>query len=140
MTKYIFALVSLLSAPAFAASTHECGSLDSIGNLVENTKSFPSVKVAYVSTEEPAAAPDHILVFVYDNEMGVTCTAISRDAEGRGFGSVNMRTLRSVGYNSSTGRLLSVQVTNPNFEDTSKGKVETIKFRANAQTGTVTLE
>jgi hypothetical protein len=131
--------LAFLPLVALAAGTHDCEGLDSIGNLIGTTKSIGNVKVAYVSTEEPAAAPDHVLVFVYDNEMGVTCTAISRDSEGNGFGFVNMSSLKSIGYDAKLGRLLQINVTQPNY-DGEAGKTETIRFRANAVTGKVTLE
>lgn len=138
--KSVFLVLGILgSLPAFAIGTHECGSLDSIGNLMGNTKSFGNVKVAYVSTEEPAAAPDHVLVFVFDNEMGVTCTAISEDSDGNGFRSVNMSSLKSIGYDAEKGRLLQIKITHPGIDE-SPYVVETIKFRASALTGAVTLE
>src|SRR5262249_42105146 len=123
--------LGLTSFGAFAANTHECGTLDSIANLIGNTKTLGNggVKIAYVSTEEPAAAPDHILVFVYDNEMGSTCTAISRNADGGGFGYVNMKTAKGISYDAKTGVLISVDVTLPNHD--GDGKVETLKIRAN---------
>ena len=59
---------ALLSSPVFAAVTHPCEGLNDIGMLM-TTQSFERVRVAHVSTEEPAAAPDHVPVFVYANEM-----------------------------------------------------------------------
>lgn len=127
------------STLAFAAATHECGHLDSIGNLVGSTKSFDNVRVAYVSTEEPAVAPDHILIFIYDLQMGQSCTAISRDAEGNGFGFVEMTSLKMISYDPQKGRLLQINVKHPNRED-RRGRVEKLRFRANDQTGKVTIE
>jgi hypothetical protein len=140
MKLFLLIATILVSFSAAAVGTHACAGLDSISMLIGNTQTFGNVRVAYVSTEEPAAAPDHILVFVYDNEMGNQCTAISREADGSGFGSVDMSSLKSISYDAKKGRLLSINVVMPNVEDTSKGKVETIKFRANALTGKVTLE
>lgn len=130
-----------VSFTASAAATHECGALDSISNLVGQTKHLgTAIKVAYVSTEEPAVAPDHLLVFIYDNEMGSTCTAISREADGSGFGDVYMKALKTVSYDSKKGVLFSVVVSLPNFEDASKPKRKTLMIRANQATGKVTLE
>lgn len=131
---------AIVSISASAAGLHDCSQLDSIGNLIGNTKSIGSVKVAYVSTEEPAAAPDHVLVFVYDNEMGMTCTAISMNDQGSGFGFVDMSSLKSIGYDAKKGRLLSIKVSLPNYDGIGTPKTETVKFRANALTGKVTLE
>ncbi|MGE4130954.1 MAG: hypothetical protein AB7F86_04915 [Bdellovibrionales bacterium] len=140
MRSFVFLAIALhFSSSAFAAATHECGHLDSIGMLIGQTKTFgDNVKVAYVSTEEPAAAPDHVLVFVYDNEMGIYCTAISMSSTGRGFGSVDMSSLKSTGYDSKLGRLLEITVLQPNPD--GAGKREVIRFRANALNGQVTLE
>lgn len=135
----LFASSLTASLSASAAGTHACGALDSISALIGNTKSVDDVKLAYVSTEEPAAAPDHLLVFVYDKEMGVTCTAISRDDQGSGFGYVNMTTLKSVSYDSKLGRLFEITVTEPNY-DGDTGKAVKVRFRTNSITGTVSLE
>jgi len=133
-----FALVlALFSTPLFASVTHDCGSLNDIGMLLE-TKSFDSVKVAYVSTEEPAAAPDHVLVFVYDHEMGYTCTAISPTAES-GYSYVDLRSVRSIAYDGRKGRLLEITVY-PTDQDGMKGGPEVVRFRANAVSGKTTLE
>jgi hypothetical protein len=73
----------LVATPSFAAPgvVHECKpNLDSIGNLVEPVKSFANgeIRVAHVSTEEPAAAPEHLLIFVSPLVgMGADCFAIS---------------------------------------------------------------
>jgi hypothetical protein len=131
----------VVSFTASAAGTHKCDGLDSIGNLIGNTKSLgTAIKVAYVSTEEPAAAPDHVLVFIYDQEMGYSCTAISRNSDGGGFGSVNMSTLKTVSYDAKKGVLFSVQVVIANVEDAGKSQTETLRIRANQATGLVTLE
>lgn len=134
---------AIISSSAFAtAGTHDCTGLDSIGNLIGNTKSFGNgaIRIAWVSTEEPAAAPDHVLVFIYDKEAGYSCTAISRDSEGNGFGSVDMTTLKSISYDAKLGLLLSIQVAQPDFSGDGKRVMETLKFRVNQATGKVTLE
>jgi hypothetical protein len=69
-----------LDAPA--AAVHDCGGswavdpglrsgLDSISNLVGNVRSFAegAIRVAHVDTEEPAAAPEHLLIFVAERRM-----------------------------------------------------------------------
>ncbi len=136
-------LMGFVSFSAMAAGTHSCDGLDSIANLIGETKSFGEggVKVAYVSTEEPAVAPDHLLVFVYDNEMGYTCTAISRDSDGNGFGFVDMNSLKGISYDAKKGVLFSVKVTLPVYEDfDDEIDIRTLKIRANQATGVVTLE
>jgi hypothetical protein len=59
--------------------------LNSIANLVEPVKDFANnaIRVAHISTEEPAAAPDHLLIFVSVEPMGVECFAVSA---GHNFG------------------------------------------------------
>ena len=136
---FLFASSMTASLSASAAGTHACGALDSISSLIGSTKSFDNVKLAYISTEEPAAAPDHLLVFVYDKEMGVTCTAISRDDQGGGFGYVNMAALKSVSYDSKLGRLFEITVNEPSYDGVS-GKAVKIHFRTNSITGAVSLE
>jgi hypothetical protein len=131
-------LLVFASVSASAAGTHPCGTLDSIGNLIGNPKLFGNIKIAYVSTEEPASAPDHVLVFVYDREMGVTCTALS-DNQQTGFGSVDMSTLRSVSYDAKQGRLFAITVQLPNYESTTT-QSQAIHFRVNSLNGKVTLE
>ena len=54
--------------------------LDSIGNLIEPVRSFANgeIRVAHISTEEPAAASEHLLVFLQTREgMGSDCFAVS---------------------------------------------------------------
>lgn len=133
MLALLFAFTSV-----FATVTHECEGLNDIGMLLES-KSFERVKVAHVSTEEPAAAPDHVLVFVYDYEMGYQCTAISL-SEGFGYYGVDFESLRSVGYDAKKGRLFEITVYPANPYDGSLGAAERVRFRANAVTSKVTLE
>ncbi len=138
------ALLLTLSASAFvsisasAAGIHSCDGLDSIGGLIA-TKTVDNVKLAYVSTEEPAAAPDHLLVFIYGAEMSQTCTAISLNSQGSGFGYVNLSSLKSVSYNSEKGRLFEITVYEPSYDGT-QGKPAQIRFRTNSVTGKVSLE
>ena len=44
----------------------------SIANLVEPVKEFANnaIRIAHVSTDEPAAAPDHLLIFESDSPAG----------------------------------------------------------------------
>jgi hypothetical protein len=114
-------LVSTSAHTSPAAAVHDCGGLDSIGNLVGNVRSFAqgAIRVAYVSTEEPAAAPDHLLIFVAEEPMGASCYAVSANADGRGFSYVNMKGL-TASYDSNKGLLVSVPV---NSYDSNKGSV-----------------
>jgi hypothetical protein len=137
MKLFSLIFVALMGLSANAASVHDCGYLDSIGNLMEPYKTFANgaIRVAYVSTEEPAAAPDHVLVFIYGPEMSVTCRAISQDDE-LGFSSVNMKSIKTK-YSSTKGLLVTLtaytwdgQVSTP----------QTLKIRVNQATQNVTLE
>ena len=105
----LFASLSAQAAPA--AAVHDCGGLDSIGNLVGNVRPFAkgAIRVAHISTEEPASAPEHLLIFVAEEPMGVTCYAISATAAGRGFSSVEMNGLQAT-YDSNKGLLISVLI------------------------------
>jgi hypothetical protein len=107
----------LLTTTALAAGVHDCGSvlehrhLDSIGNLVGNVRDFAegAIRVAHVDIEEPASAPEHLLIFVAEEPMGFECYAVSADAEGRGFSSIDMDGLKAT-YDSNKGLLISVPV------------------------------
>lgn len=137
--KLIALLATLvLSVSANAAGVHECGYLDSIGNMMESYKSYANgrIRVAAVTTEEPAAAPDHILVFIYNDEMGVTCKAVSANADGFGFGGIDWSSLKSK-YDATKGLLITATVSVYDGEDFQK---ETVKFRINQKTETVTIE
>jgi hypothetical protein len=104
-------LVSLSAHASPAAAVHDCGPLDSIGNLIGNVRSFGNgaIRVAYISTEEPVAASDHLLIFVAEEPMGAGCYAISANAEGRGFGQIDIDGLTG-SYDPNEGLLLSVPV------------------------------
>jgi hypothetical protein len=130
--------VAALGLSANAAGVHDCDGLDSIANLIEPYKTFANgaIRVAYVTTEEPAAAPDHVLVFIYDNEMGVTCRAVSADADGTGFGYVNMRSIKTK-YSPSKGLLITLGVS---VFDGEKSIPQNVSFRVNQATQNVTIE
>jgi hypothetical protein len=100
--------LALFSLSARAASIGDCEGLDSIGNLIGQTKSFAenNVKVAYISTEEPASSPDHLLIFVYGEEMSVTCASVNAGEEKHGFGYINMAKLTS-SYDRAKGLLIT---------------------------------
>lgn len=136
--KSLALILALFSAPAFATVAHDCEGLNDIGMLLES-KSFEKVKVAHVSTEEPAAAPDHLLVFVYDYEMGYACTALSL-ADGIGYYGIDFESLRSVGYDGKKGRLFEITVYPADHNDGGRGAPQIVRFRANALTSKVTLE
>lgn len=121
----------LLTTTAQAAVIGSCEGLDSIGNLVGSPKSFAqgAVRVAHVSTEEPAAAPEHLLIFVYGEEMSVSCAAVSA-AEGMlGFGSIDMEKL-TASYDPAKGLLLSVPVYT-RTPDGERSHKEILKVRVN---------
>lgn len=136
----LIALLStlVLCVSANAASVQECGELDSISNLMAPYKSYANgnIRVAYVTAHEPAAAPDHFLVFIFNEEVGVTCKAVSADAGGMGFGGIRWSSLKST-YNASKGLLITATVTTFDGQDY---KPQTVKFRINQKTETVTLE
>jgi hypothetical protein len=116
--------------------------LDSIGNLVEPVRKFAKgdIRVAHVSTGEPAAASEHLLIFVTapDNEGGsvgaVDCFAISarRDDEPGygGFYALDFAKLRA-SYDNAKGLLLRVPAS---VNDSGDEKpVGDIKVRINRQ-------
>jgi hypothetical protein len=106
--------MAMASMPALAgppAAVHACGDLDSIGGLMGNVRSFAEgrIRVALISTEEPVAAPEHVLIFVPFEPIGNECFAISATAEGRGFGSADLTRLRA-SYDAIKGLSLSFPV------------------------------
>ena len=108
--KFLSLLASLvLTVNLQAAVVGSCEGLDSIGNLVGNPVVFAqgAVKVAYVTTEEPAATPDHFLVFVYGEFMSLSCFAVSATEDQGGFGGIDMSKLKS-SYDANKGLLLTV--------------------------------
>lgn len=129
MKTLLVAFTFLVSVSAQAASIGTCEGLDSIGNLIGQTKSFANgaVKVAYVSTEEPAAAPDHLLIFVYGEEMSITCASV--DAwEGAGFASLDMSKMTS-SYDANKGLLISFPARI--WMDSDQYKTEIVNVRVN---------
>ncbi len=137
MKLFSLIFVALMGLSANAASVHDCGYLDSIGNMMESYRTYANgaIRLAYVSTEEPAAASDHVLVFIYGPEMSITCRAISQDDE-LGFSSINMKSIKTK-YSSSKGLLISLNAFSWN------GQVRTLqplKIRVNQATQDVTLE
>lgn len=138
--------LGLISASAQAASVGSCEGLDSIGNLVDGPRYFANneIRVAHVSTEEPAAAPDHLLVFVAEKEgiiMGSQCFAISQ-FEGLGFASLDLKGIKS-SYDAKKGLLLSVPVYiyNPDTggSDLQKNPVK-VRINRTAENPKVTIE
>ena len=61
------------------AAVHGCEGLDSIANLVEPVRGFANneIRIAHIDTEEPAAAPEHLLIFVASEPIGHDCFAVS---------------------------------------------------------------
>ncbi|RZA09082.1 MAG: hypothetical protein EOP11_02850 [Proteobacteria bacterium] len=136
-------LSALTSISAQAAAVHSCEGLDSVGNLVGNVRSYAqgAIRVAYVSTEEPAAAPDHILVFVADNEMGQTCYAVSASKDGMGFAGVEMPAIKS-DYDAAKGLLVTIPVSkyDPDTGAVPGGEVKIRINRTKAEGKQVSLE
>jgi hypothetical protein len=140
----------LLTTTAQAAAVHDCGGsygygghLDSISHLVGNVRSFAEgdIRVAHISTEEPAAAPEHLLIFVAEEPIGLECYAVSADAERAGFSSIDMDGLKAT-YDSNKGLLISVPVRS---FDSDKGRsvpAGRVKVRINRKNNdnTVTVE
>ena len=139
----------LLTTTALAAGVHDCGSesehrrLDSIGNLVGNVWSFAqgAIRVAHVDMEEPATVPEHLLIFVAEEPIGLECYAVSADAERAGFSSIDMDGLKAT-YDSNKGLLISVPVRS---FDSDKGRsvpAGRVKVRINRKNNdnTVTVE
>jgi hypothetical protein len=114
-------LLALVSPMAHAAAVHSCEGLDSNENLVGNVRSFSQgqIRVAHISTEEPAAAPDHVLVFVASEEIGSTCYAVSASKDGLGFAGVDMPRLQPE-YSAKNGLSLTIPVSK---YDQDKGSV-----------------
>ena len=138
-----FALLVSLSAHASPlAAVHDCGGLDSIGNLIGNVRSFAqgAIRVAYVTTEEPAATPDHLLIFVAEEPMGAGCYAVSANADGRGFSSVDMNGLQAT-YDSNKGLLISVPVYSydPNKGSVPAGRVK-VRISRKKNNNSVSIE
>jgi hypothetical protein len=114
----VAAAALLMTTPTIAAPAvvHSCdANLDSIGNLVEPVRSFANgaIRVAHISTEEPAAASEHLLIFVTakDDEGGsigaADCFAVSAKSESGywGFYSLDFAKVRA-SYDEQKGLLL----------------------------------
>ena len=102
--------VTTIAHAAPAVVHRGCGSLDSIANLVEPVKDFANnaIRIAHVSTDEPAAAPDHLLIFMSVEPMGEECFAVSA-GRNLGFYSLNVAQART-SYDAERGLLLIVPV------------------------------
>ena len=120
---------------------HGCGSLDSIANLVEPVKDFANnaIRIAHVSTDEPAAAPDHLLIFVSVEPMGEECFVVSA-GRNLGFYALDVAQARA-SYDAEKGLLLIVPVS---VFDPDKGTGKSagdVKVRVNRKNGnSVTIE
>lgn len=114
-------LMSLFASSAFAATlggVHDCEGLDSIANLIGNTKFLAdgNFRLAHVSTEEPAAASDHLLIFISSEEMSLSCYAVSAAADGTGFSDVDFDNIKESYPTDAKGVLLTVPVSVYNHE------------------------
>lgn len=131
MNFLVFSLTSLLTFSTQAASVGSCIGLDSIGNLTGNPVTFAdgAIRVAHVSTEEPALTPDHLLVFIYGEEMSAYCFSIDAYIYQGGFGNIEMDKLKS-SYDTKKGLLLTVPASVWTGED-GVYKTEILKIRIN---------
>jgi hypothetical protein len=76
------------TANAFPAVVHNCDGLDSIRWLVEPVRTFANgdIIVAHISTEEPAGAPEHLIIYVAPTNAPISpnfsaeCYAISAES------------------------------------------------------------
>jgi hypothetical protein len=130
-------LIGFVATIAYAAPAvvHKCGSLDSIANLVEPVKDFANnaIRIAHISTEEPAAAHDHLLIFVSAEPMGDECFAVSA---GRNLGFYSLDVAKTeASYDAQKGLLLVVPVS---VFDPDKGDGKSagdVKVRVNRKNG-----
>jgi hypothetical protein len=108
----LFVVTPVWARPDIAV-VHSCEpSLDSIGNLIEPVRNFANgeIRVAHISTEEPAAASEHLLIFVQTQEgMGSDCFAVSapRESGYSGFYALDFARLRA-SYDDQKGLLLRI--------------------------------
>jgi len=123
---------------------HSRDDLDSIGNLVGHVRDFANgaIRIAQVSTEEPVAAPDHLLIFVATESMGDECFAVSAasyNSDYQGFYSLNVPKTRAF-HDAQKGLLLRVR--SAYLTQTGVGKsAGDIKVRINRKNGnSVTIE
>ena len=133
------AVVMLMTTPTFAAPAvvHSCDpKLDSIGNLVEAVRSFANgaIRVAHISTEEPAAASEHLLIFVQTREgMGSDCFAVSvapyDNGYYRGYYALDFAKLQA-SYDEQKGLLLLIPAS-VNDQNGNEKRVGDIKVRIN---------
>jgi hypothetical protein len=133
---FLLILIATLAPPgANAAAVHDCDRLDSIGNLIGNVRSFAqgAIRVAYITTEEPAAAPEHILIFVEEGPGGARCYAVSATADGRGFAAVDFKGLAAT-YDSDKGLLISLSVATDPRRGAS-GSAGRVKVRIDRRSG-----
>ncbi len=138
----ILALATMLTFATQAATVGSCTGLDSIGNLMGNPVNFAegAIRVAHVSTEEPASSPDLLLIFVYGEEMSLNCFSINSRPEQGGFGNIDMSQLKS-SYDAEKGLLLTVPASVWTGED-GVYTTEILKVRINRSniSPVVTLE
>lgn len=123
-----------------AATVHSCDGLDSIGNMVGYFKEFEqhAVRVARISTEEPVAASEHLLIFLPEEPMGVTCYAVSADQDA-GFEMIDFARLTAT-YSTEKGLLMEVPV-KINNERRGEPDLSTLKVLVNRRGGnSVTIQ
>ena len=139
--KSFIAALALAAMPfsANAAALGSCENLDSISNLVGNVQRFAegAIKVAYISTEEPAAASAHLLIYTLVEPMGYDCVSVDLNKEGTGFYSIDFDQLKS-SYDTKDGLVLKVPVNVPNHETGMAKKAGKVKIQIKA--GKVSLK
>lgn len=147
-----FVAALLVVTPVWAhtdiAVVHSCEhNLDSIGNLIEPVRSFANgdIRVAHISTEEPAAASEHLLIFVrvpLQQGIGDDCFAVSAPIESdsgyRGFYSLDFTKVRP-SYDERKGLLLLIPAS---VNDSGEGKpIGDLKVRiSRKKDNSVTIE
>lgn len=163
MLKTLLAAVALATAfvgtaNAVPAVVHSCdGGLDSIRWLAEPVRVFANgdIIVAHVSTEEPAGAPEHLIIYVAEINAPISpafsseCYAISaehgKNEDGseysRGFyGLKSVKDIRA-SYNDKTGLLLSIPAYKQDEETAKNVPAGYVTVRINRANGiSVTTE
>lgn len=104
--KFVYlAMAAMLSFAANAqhvATVSNCRGLDSTalmitkdfsGALIENPKTYGNggIRIALISTDEPAAASEHLIVNINDGSGGWVCKSINYNGKSFGFSTIDFR-------------------------------------------------
>jgi hypothetical protein len=142
------ALAMMFSGSAYGApaAVHGCEGLDSIANLVEPVRGFANnaIRIAHIDTEEPAAAPQHLLIFVAAELMGQDCFAVSpalpESGSVSGYSSIDFAKAQA-SYDAQKALLLVVPVSVFDPNDGIGKPAGNIKVRVSRKKGnSVTIE